>query len=93
LLLGRGDTAELRVTGRQRGVLHRIRRRDALQRLDRFAVAAGREAGPPERVSDALGVIGIQAHRLPELFDPLVGRAEPGQELALLDDDEVVDQS
>ena len=70
--------------------MHRVGRADAAQRLDRLVVAPGGEAGAREVVPEALRVIGIEAHRLPDPVDALFRLPEPGEHLALLDDDQVV---
>ena len=41
-------------------------------------------------VPEALRVIGIEAHRLPDPLDALFRLPQPGEHLALLDDDQVV---
>ena len=53
-------------------------------------VAARDEVGAREVAPEALGVVGIEAHRLQDPVDALFGLAEPGQDLALLHDDQVV---
>ena len=90
-LLGRrGGVAPLGMAGRQRGAVHRIGRADAAQCLDRVVVAAGGEAGARQVVPEPLRVIGIEAHRLPDPVDAFDRLAEPGEQLALLDHDQVV---
>ena len=70
--------------------MHHVGRGDAAQRLDRLVVAPGGEAGPRQVVPEALRVIGIEAHRLPDPLDALFRLPQPGEHLALLDDDQVV---
>ena len=41
-------------------------------------------------VPEALGMVGIEAHRLADPLDPVLRPAEPGQKLALLDEDQIV---
>ena len=55
LLLGRFDRAELRVAGSEAGPGQRVGRADALERVDRLAVATRREAGTREVAPEALG--------------------------------------
>ena len=35
-------------------------------------------------------MVGVEAHRLPDPLDPVLGPAEPGEQFALLDQDQVV---
>jgi hypothetical protein len=85
------DAASPRAHGTGHGrAVQRVRARDALERVDRLSVAARREAGAREVAPEALRMVGIEAHRLPDPLDAVFRLAEPGQDLALLDDDEVV---
>jgi hypothetical protein len=45
---------------------------------------------PPEVIPESLRMVRVDAHRLADPLDAFLGPAEPGQDLALLDDDEVV---
>lgn len=47
------------------------------------------ELGPAEMAPEPLGMVRIETHRPANPLDPLFRAAEPGQNLALLDDDEV----
>src|SRR4051812_5011763 len=63
------EIAELRVATGQARAVHGVGRADAAERLDRLAVAARSEAGPCQVAPEALRVIRVEAHRLPDPLD------------------------
>ena len=63
---------------------------DVAERLARFRILAGDEIGPPQMVPEALGMMRIEPHRLPDPLDAFLRPADPGQVFAVLDDDEIV---
>ena len=81
---------ELRVAGREKCRMAVVDAANPLERFDRFAVASRDEISAAEMTPEALGMIGVEAHRLLDRFDALFRLADPGQQLALLHDDEIV---
>src|SRR5712692_2826442 len=90
LLARRSFISHLREAACEQREMEMIRRSDALHGLGRLAIAARDEKCPAEMAPEARGVVGIEAHRLPDPFYALFGLAEPGQQLALLHHDQVV---
>ena len=93
-LLGRAlgccCVAELRVACREKRQMGLVGAANPLERFDRLAVAPRDEISAAEMTPEALGMIGVEAHRLLDPFDAFFRLANPGQYLALLHDDEVV---
>src|ERR1051326_3816418 len=71
--------AHLGVGGREKGLVRVVRRGDALEGLDSLSIAMGDEISSPEMIPEPLGVIWIEAHRLFNPVDALVGPSKPGQ--------------
>lgn len=88
--LGRHCVAELRVASREKRRMDVVGAVNPLERFDCLAVAPRDEISPAEMTPEALGMIGVEAHRLLNPFDALFRLANPGQHLALLHNDEVV---
>src|SRR5215471_2781361 len=78
LLLRRFSVAQLCKAGRQKRGMRMIRRGDTLERLDRLAVAPGREIGAPQVTPEPLRVIGVESHRLPDPLDAFLRPSDPG---------------
>ena len=67
-----------------------VGRADPGEGLGRLRVATRHVVGAAQVVPVALGVIGIELHRPLDPVDALFRPAQPGQELALLHDDQIV---
>ncbi len=67
-----------------------VGRRDALEGVDRLGIAARDEPGAAEVVPEARRMEGIELHRLLDPGHALLGLPDPGENLALLDHDQVV---
>src|SRR5262245_30770129 len=67
-----------------------VRIADVLERLDRFRVTARHKVRPAEMTPESFGMIRVQPHSLLDPFDAVFWRSEPGQNLPLLDDHEVI---
>ena len=86
---GGGRVAHLRRGRRHEGVVRVVRLGDAAEGLQRIGIVPRRELRAPEMVPEALGMIRVEPHRLADPFDAFLRPSEPGQQLALLHDDEV----
>jgi hypothetical protein len=63
---------------------------NALESVDRLAILPRHLVGPAEMTPESLGMKRIEAHGLLDPLDAVLGLAQPGQNLTLLNDDEVV---
>jgi len=88
--LGGRCVVELRMAGREKCKMAVVDAANPLERFDRFAVASRDEISAAEMTPEALGMIGVEAHRLLDPFNALFRLADPGQLLPLLHHDEVV---
>ena len=86
----RGIIAAPGVARGQEGVVQMVGRGDAGKRSDRLAVPPRDEIGPAEVIPEPLRVVRIEPHRLLDPRGALLGLSEPSQDLALLDDDQIV---
>ena len=82
--------AHLREDGGEEGVVRVVGSCDPREGLGGFGVFLGAIEGAPEMAPEALRVVRIEAHRLPDPVDAFFRPSEPGQKLALLDHDEIV---
>src|SRR6185437_9092131 len=75
---GRDRVAHLRECSGEKGMMGVVGPRDPRERLGRFSVFFRTIAGAPEMAPEALGVIGIEAHRLLDPVDTVIRPSEPG---------------
>ena len=88
---GRDGVAHLRECRGEEGVMRIVGPCDPRRRpRSASAYFSGTIAGAAEVAPEALRMIRVEPHRLADPLDPLLGPPEPGQDLALLHDNEVV---
>lgn len=75
--------------GKER-IVGMIGRRNTLERLGRLGISPRHVKTPAQVTTETLGKIRVEAHRFLDPFDALFRLPQPGQDLALLHDDEVV---
>src|SRR5262249_29417454 len=86
---GGGTVSQLRRRCSQKGVMRVIGRSQLAEGLDRIGIVTSRVLCPTEVTPETLGMIGVEPHRSTNPLDPFFGASEPGQQLALLHDNEV----
>src|SRR5262245_11149649 len=84
-----GTLSQLRRRCSQKGVMRMIWRSQLAEGLDRIGIVTRRVLCPTEMTPETLWMIGVKPHRSLNPLDPLFRASEPGQQLALLHNNEV----
>ena len=87
---GAGLIAKHGRTRRKESIVELVGATYAPERVGRIGVATGDEERSAEMAPEAFRMIGVEAHRLPDQLDALLGATGPSVQLALLHDDEIV---
>ena len=90
LLPCRGFISHLRKAGGEQRQMKMIGRSNALHSLGRLGIAVRDKKSASKMAPEARRVVGVEAHRFPDVFDAFFRLPEPSGDLALLHDDQVV---
>src|SRR5215467_2785489 len=88
--LGSSFVAQRRVASGKSRKMCTICLVDALECLDRLVVTLRREIRAPQMTPEALRMIRVESHRLLDPFNSFLRAPQPRQDLALLDNDQVI---
>src|SRR5262245_31881569 len=86
---GSGAISQLRRRCSQKGVMRVIWRSQLAEGFNCISIVTRRVLCSTKMIPETLRMIGVEPHRSTNPLDPLFGASEPGQQLALLHDNQV----
>lgn len=87
---GRGLVAHFTVRGCEERVVAVIGRTDFVKGGNGLRISTGDKIGATQMVLNSLGMVWVEAHRFLDPLNSVLGPAQPSQEFALLNDDQIV---